>query len=346
MIFNIFQRTKHFNMKIKSCSKTDVGKVRSNNEDAYFVSKIKIYDSGKEDIIYINIVLDGMGGLSGGELASYLGGKEYLRNIITSFLDYDNDFTFEDFNNIEIDENKSYFEFTAKYFGNEQEGEIFIKDYIKKDKDGEAKGIIKHLSSIYQNTKHSNKYYKDIISQVLDKAIKNSNKVVNNIRSEDDERDAPGTTLTSAVFFTNKILLTNIGDSRAYRYRITRNIVGREVGEIKRITKDHSYVQELVDNKMISQEDARKHPNKNIVTRCIGVDREDIGEHFIYTLKKGDMYLFSTDGLHDLLSDKRIENILYENKNDLKKICSLLINEALDKGGFDNVTTILAVVYE
>ncbi|MEG1757641.1 MAG: serine/threonine-protein phosphatase, partial [Oscillospiraceae bacterium] len=119
------------------------------------------------------------------------------------------------------------------------------------------------------------------------------------------------------------------GDSRAY-------IVGRK---IKQVTHDHSVVQELLDSKKITSEQARNHPNKNIITSALGVEdsiRVDYNEQHI---SKGDSLLICTDGLSNMITDEDIMQVVQE--CDFYKTADILVKMAREAGGYDNITAVL-----
>jgi protein phosphatase len=139
-----------------------------------------------------------------------------------------------------------------------------------------------------------------------------------------------GSTATAAVFRNNEALIGHIGDSRAYLFRD---------GSLTQITKDHSYVQMLIDNGYITKKDALRHPNRNVITRAVGTDEEIDVDIFIIPLKKGDAILLCSDGLNGLVTDREIASIL---KRGIATATDELINAALDHGGEDNVSVVLA----
>jgi serine/threonine protein phosphatase PrpC len=324
-------------MEIRTYSETNVGKLRKNNEDAYFTAEIKIHlKDDKTETIHIIVVLDGMGGLEGGEIASSLTGKTYLEEIFKSLF---NDQSIEITTKGEPSSpNIPYYQVNIKSYAREEEGSYSIKGKLNKDADGNIDGAIKdllNLSPDQQKTEEWLKQYQHnmLDSLKIDNAISISNEKVNNLVENGDGGIPPGTTLTSGLIYQDIMLVTNIGDSRAYQYKNNK---------IKRISKDHSYVQELVDKNTISKDEARLHPQKNIITRCIGANKSDYADHFILKMEVGDIYLFSTDGLHDLLSDNSIEKVIDKNRGNLETIGDNLIKGALEKGGVDNITLTIA----
>lgn len=153
------------------------------------------------------------------------------------------------------------------------------------------------------------------------------------------EQRGMGTTLTAiAVTGTastdEHVVVVNVGDSRTY--------IMRE-GDLRQVTVDHSYVQELVSEGIISANDARTHPRRNIVTRALGIDSRVIADSWTLPIVNGDRYLLCSDGLVDEISDEEILAILMQN-SDPQRAAERLIAAANDRGGRDNVTVIVVDV--
>lgn len=146
------------------------------------------------------------------------------------------------------------------------------------------------------------------------------------------ERNNMGTTLVAALLDEEgRGVAANVGDSRAYQ-------IGNA---IKRITKDHSYVQELVDIGVITQEEADVHPEKNIVTKIIGM--EGVEPDF-YEIELGmNTLLLCSDGLIDGLSDEEIKQVVVDSETE--NICKNLVEAAKPKSG-DNITVVVAKRYD
>ena len=142
------------------------------------------------------------------------------------------------------------------------------------------------------------------------------------------EREGMGTTLVTAFVRDGKAIIANTGDSRAYLIRD---------GTIVERTKDHSLVQELIDKGEITPEEAKRHPMKNIITKALGID---LGVHFYeWVLRKGDVLLLSSDGLHDYLDEERIVDITSSGRTP-EEIAKKMIEEALPITK-DNVTVVV-----
>jgi len=130
------------------------------------------------------------------------------------------------------------------------------------------------------------------------------------------------------VIKDNKIFIGHMGDSRIY---IIRN------GEAMQVTKDHSYVEELIDSGRISREQAKIHPNRNIITRALGLDRDIDVDTDVFDLVKGDCVLLCTDGLTNAVEDNELAEMAFTG-GDPKKAVKKLIDKANERGGRDNIT--------
>ncbi len=141
-----------------------------------------------------------------------------------------------------------------------------------------------------------------------------------------------GTTLVGGLYHEGQVLLANIGDSRAYLCD----------GEgLKRLTRDHSFVEELVQMGEITEEQARSHPRRNIITRALGPERRPQPDLYPFTMEKGQKLLLCSDGLSGMVEDKEIEAILRDTEED--RICEKLIEKANENGGTDNITVLVVL---
>ncbi len=139
-----------------------------------------------------------------------------------------------------------------------------------------------------------------------------------------------GSTVVVLFIRENKAYIAHDGDSRIYLYR---------GNQLHRMTKDHSHIQQMIDGGLISPEDAEDHPDANIITRSLGAKptiEVDIRPEPL-TIYPGDLFLLCTDGLCGLANDHDIQNVLAQGRT-AKETCDDLINVALNKGGYDNVT--------
>ena len=144
-----------------------------------------------------------------------------------------------------------------------------------------------------------------------------------------------GTTLVAALFQHNRIVLAHVGDSRAYRFR---------QGVLLQLTHDHSQLQEQIDAGLVSPEWARFAPNKNLITRALGVASDIDVETDVYPIETDDIYLLCSDGLSDMLSDEQMIALIKSSHSDLDLLCAALIEAANNNGGRDNISVILIKV--
>lgn len=155
----------------------------------------------------------------------------------------------------------------------------------------------------------------------------------------DDSRQGMGTTLTGVVLLESdspELAIVNVGDSRTYRLRH---------GELRRLTIDHSYVQELVNDGLITTEEARLHPRRNIVTRALGIDEPLDVDGWTVPVVRGDRFLVCSDGLVDEVPEPEIRDVLV-GVADPQQATDQLIEMALRHGGRDNVTVVVVDVVE
>ena len=139
-----------------------------------------------------------------------------------------------------------------------------------------------------------------------------------------------GTTLSVLWLGENYAYIAHVGDSRIYRLR---------EGSLTQITQDHSLVEELVRAGLITREQARTHPRRNIITRALGTHGENEPDLLVTDVQDGDVFLLCTDGPTGMVTDAQIERMLLE--NDMEAAADALLAAALDAGGRDNVTLIL-----
>lgn len=166
---------------------------------------------------------------------------------------------------------------------------------------------------------------------IIKKAIQIANKGVRQKANEDINLYGMGTTVVVATVIGRYLQVANVGDSRLY-------IVGPD--EITQITKDHSLVEEMVRLGGIAKEDARLHPDKNIITRAVGARDEVEVDFFTVELKPYDTILLCSDGLSNMLEDEEIKEIVNQNKG-IGETAEELIRAANMNGGKDNIAVVL-----
>jgi Serine/threonine protein phosphatase len=166
--------------------------------------------------------------------------------------------------------------------------------------------------------------------KIIRSAIKTANEILFQKAKEDTSMAGMGTTLVVATIVGNYLYVANIGDSRLY-------VVSEE---IQQVTKDHSLVEEMIRIGEISRDEARKHPDKNIITRAVGVSTNVEIDFFDFKLCKNDIILLCSDGLSNMVTDDEIKEIIKTGSN-LSTITSHLIGRANENGGKDNIAVIL-----
>ena len=145
-----------------------------------------------------------------------------------------------------------------------------------------------------------------------------------------EERKGMGTTMVAATVVGNYVYVANVGDSRLY-------VVGEHITQI---TKDHSLVQEMVRMGELTEEAARNHPDKNIITRALGAEEIVNIDFFDFRLDKDSNILMCSDGLSNMVSDEEIQKII-QNESDIQEKGKTLLNLANEHGGKDNIAVVL-----
>ena len=215
----------------------------------------------------------------------------------------------------ETEEPKLYL--LADGMGGYKGGEIASKmaiDYAKKYIQNNFEGIVKE---------------KEEILKLIKNAVEYANMVVYEKSKEEKELEGMGTTLEICLIYNNKAYIGHVGDSRIYRIR-------KEI--IRKLTKDHSYVQQLVEDKKITREEAKTHPKKNMLTKALGCTPYVEPDLRARNFEKGDIFIICSDGLTNMVEEKRIYELV---KQDVTVAVSKLIEEANAAGGYDNITVII-----
>ena len=169
------------------------------------------------------------------------------------------------------------------------------------------------------------------IERVLVKAIKAANREIIKEASGDEHLKGMGTTVVAATVKEQMLYFANVGDSRLYLVN----------DKIRQLSKDHSLVEEMVRLGGIKAEEARNHPDNNIITRAIGVKENVEPDIYEYRLKKGDIILMCTDGLSNMVEDEDMFNIV-KGSRDVVEAVQMLIEKANSNGGRDNIGVIVA----
>lgn len=170
------------------------------------------------------------------------------------------------------------------------------------------------------------------IKRAIHDCVAGTNASILHAASSNPNYTGMGTTLVLAVFLHDSVTVGHLGDSRCYRWRAC---------QLQRITKDHSLLQQQIDAGRLSMDQARRAPHKNLVTRALGVNSAVQLELQTHAVQSGDVYLLCSDGLSDMLPDQAIAAIL-QTGTPLAQLASLLVADANQNGGRDNITVLLA----
>ncbi len=187
------------------------------------------------------------------------------------------------------------------------------------------------VETLKEEIKHS---LKEGPKEVLLDAVQVVNKKLIETAEKDIKLDGMGTTLVAATVIDHTLHFINVGDSRLY-------LINQEV---KQLSRDHSLVEEMLRLGGISEEEAKHHPDKNIITRAIGVKEDVEADYYEYALKKGDVILMCTDGLCNMVNEDEIFTII-KSARDIVEAGQLLINRANENGGKDNIGVVLAAPF-
>lgn len=187
-----------------------------------------------------------------------------------------------------------------------------------------SKYTVEMLIKSIESTKETNPV------RILKEAIEQANTKLVNQAEMHDEMKGMGTTLVAATIQNEYMYVSNVGDSRLY-------VISHD---IRQITKDHSLVEEMIRMGEIDREDARNHPDKNIITRAIGAGSDIVVDFFERKMESGDTVLICSDGLTNMLTDTKIKNVI-KKKNKIEEKAKELVEIANRNGGKDNITVIL-----
>lgn len=217
------------------------------------------------------------------------------------------------------------------------EAHIFIvSDGMGGHKNGEVASRIATtavISSMEENKDKIKEYIAEEKHQKIVDMLTFSIKKANHLVFEESEKEeyyGMGTTMVAAVTSRDMLMVANVGDSRCYIVRGNR---------IKQLTKDNSFVQELIESGAITKEEALTHPKKNVITRAIGTDCDIKIDTYEFELKERDILLLCSDGLTNMITDEEILKVISTDAS-LKQKSNDLIDKALEKGGIDNISLI------
>jgi serine/threonine protein phosphatase PrpC len=168
----------------------------------------------------------------------------------------------------------------------------------------------------------------------LRSAIEKANNRICSVARGKEELNGMGTTIVAARFYDGRVGIAHVGDSRCYRLRDAK---------LEQLTRDHSYVQDQLEKGFITEEAARNSPQKNLITRALGIDAIAEADVQEFRTRTDDIYLLCSDGLSDLVADSQIEKTLCEPLAPAEQTARL-IAAANANGGRDNISVIVVKV--
>ena len=171
-------------------------------------------------------------------------------------------------------------------------------------------------------------------AEALGHAVEEANRAIINAALTGEGREGMGTTCTAALLDKDRLVLAQVGDSRAY---LLHN------GSLTQLTRDHSLMADMIESGQITPEEARIHPNRSVITRALGSDPATVPDLYEINVQSGDRLLLCSDGLTSMVPDTQIEAIM--NRLPDSQLCaSQLVTAAMNAGGMDNVTVIVTNV--
>ena len=169
-------------------------------------------------------------------------------------------------------------------------------------------------------------------AEALGRAVEEANRDIINAAIAGKGHEGMGTTVTAAILERNRLVIAQVGDSRAY---LLHN------GELTQLTRDHSLMANMIEAGQISPEEARFHPNRSVITRALGNDPDTVPDLYEINVEEGDRLLLCSDGLYSMLEDSEIAAVM-RRISDPQRCATTLVNGAIAAGGHDNITVIVA----
>lgn len=168
-------------------------------------------------------------------------------------------------------------------------------------------------------------------AEALGRAVEQANRDIINAALAGEGREGMGTTCTAAILERDRLVIAQVGDSRAY---LLHN------GELSQLTRDHSLMANMIEAGQITPEEARYHPNRSVITRALGNDPNTVPDLYEINVEDGDRLLLCSDGLYSMLEDDEIAAVMRRIDNP-QRCAAMLVNGAIAAGGHDNVTVIV-----
>lgn len=180
----------------------------------------------------------------------------------------------------------------------------------------------------YINNSYSRKMNRNSVLSLMKNALISANMKVYEMSKETSELSGMGTTAVILIVRNSFALVCHVGDSRAYLIN----------DKITQITRDHSVVQDLLENGKLTPDEAKAHPRKNVITRALGAEKEVVPDLTELSIDVGDTVLVCSDGLTNFVDEDDIADI-FEN-NDISAVAGKLVDTANQNGGGDNITVV------
>lgn len=170
------------------------------------------------------------------------------------------------------------------------------------------------------------------ITALLQSAVLSANIEIFDLAKTNSELEGMGTTVVAAFVSKEFIVISHVGDSRAY-------IINNDVTQL---TRDHSVVQSLIESGKLTQDEARVHPRRNVITRALGIEPDVLVDSDEYILKDGECLILCSDGLSNFVNDEDLKTA-FEN-NPLEQLSEILVEIANKNGGGDNITVVTVAI--
>lgn len=218
------------------------------------------------------------------------------------------------------------------------EGVFVVADGVGGENSGDlasSTAVRKVADYICRNPLDGQKSSKEIRDYFF-RCIENVNFTVFDLSNKKEENKGMATTLVAAYATGNSLYIMNIGDSRAY---ICRG------GKLTQITEDHTYVNTLVKKGLITEEEAKTHENRHVITKAVGAERNVEPDFFKVATKVGDIVLICTDGLYGEIEETEMTGIISGGLS-MQEACDRLVDRANENGGHDNITVVCIKIME
>ena len=183
------------------------------------------------------------------------------------------------------------------------------------------------------------------VANGLINAVQSANQAVGRAVVEDPQKAGMGSTIVALLIEDEQAYIAHVGDSRAYRIREQVLPSAVRDNKIEQLTNDHSWVNEQVKYNLLSEEEAKNHRFKNVITRALGSQPEVKVDLRTEEIEKGDYLILCSDGLSSLVEAEDIKEIILNSNQDPQKACHDLVKTANNNGGTDNITVIIVYFY-